>query len=525
MPHVQRRALVLVDAPREVVERAASRALPVTGGSGCRPLPGGAPIGAGLEIDVRDGPAPSSSEVHLRATTPLAVPYFRWFVHPLLHLALRRGLRHAGAAITAEVHGHPAPAPPRPSPVLPTVPFTPEQASVLATVGMIAALCGFGGALVGQNVDFVADSFGVSNDRLGVALAVTRLGVLVGLVATALADRRGRRRLVLVSVSGLCLANAVSAAAPGLAVFTGAQFLTRGFLNAAVIVAAIVAVEEAPEGARAFSLAMLSLAGGAGFALAVVLLPLGDLGEGLWRIPFLLSAASALLLPRLARRLPETGRYERLVARGAQRGRVGEVLDRWYGPRFVLLAAVAFLANVLAAPAAQFTNRFLADERGYSGLDITLLRSVTNGLPGVVGVIVAGRLAERLGRRPTAAVGLAAAALLNVAFFLGSGPVLWVASTLGIVAAACGGLALGALDAELFPTEVRGTSNALLLVFGVAGSAAGLLLAGWLSDPLGGLGPAIALLAVGPVLAAVAFVPRLPESAMRRLDDVSPPEA
>jgi MFS family permease len=80
------------------------------------------------------------------------------------------------------------------------------------------------------------------------------------------------------------------------------------------------------------------------------------------------------------------------------------------------------------------------------------------------------------------------------------------------------------MEAELFPTEVRGSSNALLLVCYVAGSAVGLLAAGQLSDPMGGLGYAIALCGIAPLLAAVFLLPRLPESQGRELDDVSPSE-
>jgi MFS family permease len=76
----------------------------------------------------------------------------------------------------------------------------------------------------------------------------------------------------------------------------------------------------------------------------------------------------------------------------------------------------------------------------------------------------------------------------------------------------------------MFPTEVRGTSNALLLVTGVTGSAIGLLLAGALSDPLGGLGYSLALCGIAPLLAGVLLLPRLPESRGRALDDVSPSE-
>ncbi len=80
------------------------------------------------------------------------------------------------------------------------------------------------------------------------------------------------------------------------------------------------------------------------------------------------------------------------------------------------------------------------------------------------------------------------------------------------------------MDAELFPTEVRGTANALLLVCSVAGSAVGLVLAGTLSDAIGDLGVAIAICGVAPLLAALLLLPRLPESRGRALDDVSPSE-
>ena len=84
------------------------------------------------------------------------------------------------------------------------------------------------------------------------------------------------------------------------------------------------------------------------------------------------------------------------------------------------------------------------------------------------------------------------------------------------------GLALGTLGADLFPTEARGTSSGFLLVSGVAGSAVGLVVATQLRDVVGGLGPAIALCGIASLLAAVFVVPRLPETAERHLDDVSP---
>ena len=142
----------------------------------------------------------------------------------------------------------------------------------------------------------------------------------------------------------------------------------------------------------------------------------------------------------------------------------------------------------------------------------------------MIGVLLAGRLTESRGRRPVAVIGLLVATAFQMLFFVASDDaVLWVAPTIAIVAAACAGLALGTLDAELFPTETRGTSNGFLLVAGVAGSAVGLVVATQLRDAMGGLGPAIAMLRdTDAHRGGPARAPTARDRVTRSLDDVSP---
>ena len=173
---------------------------------------------------------------------------------------------------------------------------------------------------------------------------------------------------------------------------------------------------------------------------------------------------SSDLVPSIRRTLPETSRFRRVAGDGRAPLRLREVFDPAYGRRFLLLAAIGFLTNVFSAPSAQLTNRYLADVRGFSASGIALFRGVTNGIPGLVGILLAGRLAETRGRRPVAIVSLLVGTLLSMAFFLSTGPLLWIASTLSIVAAASATLTIGTMDAEMFPTEVRGSSNGLMLV-------------------------------------------------------------
>lgn len=473
------------------------------------------------DLEVRErAEDPGTLDVEARAELPVA--YFRWFFRPALWLTLGRRARWAKHALTAAAAGATPPDPPRRGPLAPPARFSRPQVVLLSAAAWTTALATFGGALFGQNAAFIEDAYSASDQALGVSLAITRVGILMAILAAALADRRGRRRILLGALAGIAIANAVSAAAPSLTVFTAAQVVTRGLVNAAIPVAAIAAVEEAPDGARAFSVAMLSLAGGAGFAVTVLLLPLGDLGPEAWRISFVLSAVTLAFLPRLRRVLAETTRYRTLLLAPDERGSPREVAGGRFGPRIVVLAVFTFLTQVMAAPSSQLINVYLDDVHGFSGAGITLFRAVTQGLPALVGVLIGARLAESRGRKPLLSVGLALATLVTMAFYVTGGAALWVTSALGVLVVGSYGPAQGAFSTELFPTEVRGTSSAMLLVCGVSGSVVGLVAAGSLSDPLGNIGNAIALLGLAPLLAALLLVPRLPEAARVGLDVLSP---
>ena len=236
-----------------------------------------------------------------------------------------------------------------------------------------------------------------------------------------------------------------------------------------------------------------------------------------------------VIVPRsehpISRRLIETRRYAAIADRAdVTRGRLSEIFDRRYRGRFALLALAAFLTSVFNAPSSQLMNKYLEDVRDYSSTGVALFRAVTTALPGLLGILIGGRLADARGRRPVAAIGLAIATVTQMGFFLVGGLPIWFLAAASVLTAGAGGIALGTMDAELFATEVRSTSNAILTVVAVMGSGLGLLLAGALADPLGGLGRSIALMGIATLIAAVVVIPRLPESAPLALDVVSPTE-
>ena len=101
----------------------------------------------------------------------------------------------------------------------------------------------------------------------------------------------------------------------------------------------------------------------------------------------------------------------------------------------------------------------------------------------------------------------------------------WPMWGLSVAAAVIGAMvvpALGVYGPELFPTSLRGRANGTIAILGVTGSVTGLLVAGWLSEEWDGLGPALAVLSVGPLLMAVLVLVAYPETAHRELEELNP---
>jgi MFS family permease len=527
MPRVPRSSLVRLAASPDAVGAAAAAHLDARPADVPGRLEVAEPVDRqpAIALTLELTPAGEGTDLHITSTGEIELPFFGWFFRPLSRIAHRRARRHAVATIEAALADAPPPPPPKPVLGLPPVAFGPEQATFIATASAGTAIVSFAGALFGQLSAPISDSFGASDATIGNALAITRLGALFALFAIAIADRRGRRRSILIGVVGSAIACGLSAVAPNLVAFTTIQVLQRGLVGTTATVAFLAVIEEAPEGARAYAASMLALAGGFGFSFAVVALPLADIASWSWRLVFALGAATIVFVPVVARSLAETSRYTELAARvDVVRGRARDVFDL-HQRRFLLLAVVAFLTSAFSAPSSQLTNKYLTDVHHFSNTSVAIFRAVTTGVPGLIGVVLGGRLAEARGRRPVAAIALALATGTQMIFFLGGGLTLWVMSAVSIFMAGAGGIALGALDAELFPTEVRATSNAMIYVIAVLGSATGLVVAGSLSDALGGLGRSVALTGVGSLLVSLFVVPLLPEPATHSLDEISPTQA
>jgi MFS family permease len=399
-----------------------------------------------------------------------------------------------------------------------------RQSTVLALLTVLAMVSGYLGTLLTQTLTFAADEFDASDTAQGVTLAVVRVGVVLSLVLVALADRRGRRSMLLTSAFVGCVVAATGALAPGLVFLGTSQTVARGLSTALAVLIGIVAVEEMPAGSRAYAVSHLAMTGAQGAGLAVLSHPLADHGIAAWRILYVIPLLFLLAIRWVGRHLPETKRFlahDEDAPDAVEPDRATAQTHRW---RFLLLAMSGFLAAIFTAPAAQFLNEFLRSERDFSAFEITLFTIGTN-TPGGIGIIVGGRLADTKGRRIVGAVSLIGGVGLTVLMYLAMGAPMWILSVFGALIGAAAVPALGVYGPELFPTNLRGRANAGITLLAVAGSSLGLLIAGVLIDRLDSFGATMAILAAGPAILAFLVLAFYPETAHLELEEINPEDA
>src|SRR2546427_159321 len=157
-----------------------------------------------------------------------------------------------------------------------------------------------------------------------------------------------------------------------------------------------------------------------------------------------------------------------------------------------------------------------------SGLGAFLLGFIGLFPRGWRGLCLGGRLTDRVGGRPSAAVFLVGLALAEAAFFLGGPGGLWPSFTAMVFCQAGKTTVLRSWAPELFPTSLRGTASSQLTAGGVLGAMAGLAAAGALGAALADMGLGIALVASAGVVAAVLAYACLPETGGLELEVASP---
>jgi MFS family permease len=429
----------------------------------------------------------------------LNVPWFGWLFGPPVRGVLARRLSHRGWW-----------APPDRLDV--------TQVLVLGLLAAASMSAAFVNTVFTQTANFAADDFGVGDTGIGIGGAAVRAGIILALPAAVVADRLGRRRVIVVVAWLGPLLSVLGALAPGFVVLVATQTLARPMGIALAFLIGVVAAEEMPRNTRAYAISVLAMSSGIGAGVAVLSLRFADLGDSGWRLVYLMAALWCLVALDLTRRLPETRRF------AAARDEVEEThapvprLDR---ARLMLLGGVAFAGNLFIAPVSFFQNRYLTDVHDFSGGKIAIF-SIAIGTPAGLGLIVGGRIADTAGRKRLIAIVLPASTAAFVGAYSVGGAPLWVLTLCGGLLASAAYPALAVYRAELFPTRNRSRAAGLVTASALVGGIIGLVLTGGLLDASWSYGAVMGTLAIGQLVVTVLVVTAYPETAHRELEELNP---
>ncbi|MER5996601.1 MFS transporter [Streptomyces viridosporus] len=340
------------------------------------------------------------------------------------------------------------------------------------------------------------------------------IGVMIGaLIAGAVGDHIGRRRVMLGGIAWFSIAMGLSAFATDMTVFGVLRFLTGIGVGALVATAGALIAEFAPPHRRNTYNAIVYSGVPAGGVLAALLALLAPGGDG-WRLLFLFGATPlVLLLPFAVLRLPESPKW--LLARGdAVRARdvahrtgvplpdvVETTPDENEKKAKVGYAALAtrryawatLLLGLMSCSGLLLTyalNTWLPEIMGQSGFgkSYALLFLLTLNGGAIVGGLIASRSADRLGPRPVIATTfvLAAVSLGLLTFGLPLGVLLVLIATAGVGTIGTQVLIYGFVS-TYYDTVARAAGVAWCAGFGRLGGIGGPLVGGALMSS--GLSP------------------------------------
>ncbi|WP_086724059.1 aromatic acid/H+ symport family MFS transporter [Streptomyces sp. NRRL B-24085] len=261
-------------------------------------------------------------------------------------------------------------------------------------------------------------TFGLTPDQAGDLGSYATFGMLVGaLVAGTIADRVGRKKLMVACVTLFSLASGLCAISESVAVFGLGRTLAGVGLGGLLPTAISMVSDYAPRGRGAIVIGLLMTAHHAGGILSAYVAkwlidPVG------WRAAFWVCVLPLLFAPVLAKFLPESLSF--LVAKGrteearalAERydvevpaAKTGGAGDRWTnlanlfrGKEWIqtLLYWVASFGGLLLVYGVATWLPTLMRAEGYE-LGSALSFVVVFNLGGIVGMLVAGRAADRFG--------------------------------------------------------------------------------------------------------------------------------
>ena len=363
---------------------------------------------------------------------------------------------------------------------------------------------------------------GIAEDQLGYLGSIVRFGALPAFGVALVADRIGRRRVLLFTILAYTVLTGATAFSPNAVMFVVLQFFARTFAVAESLLAVVVITEEFDPEVRGWGIGAFAAIQSTGAGLAALLFALvGHLENG-WRGLYLVGLGPLLLLAYWRRTLPETARFEaHRKQRPATLLQPIVSLVSMYPGRLLAVTTVLFVVAIAESAANFFGPKYLQDVHGWTPRGVGLM-TFGAGMFAIVGNTFAGWLSDRIGRRRVTVGFLLGQVTFTIAYY--NLPALFVIpSWVGMIFALLGvNVVLAAYGSELFPTSYRSTAAGVRVIVATVGGSIGLMLESVLYGVYQSHWPAISTLVGGMLFAPVLVALVFPETRGRALEDIAP---
>ena len=373
---------------------------------------------------------------------------------------------------------------------------------VAATIAALnGVLFGFDTGVISGALLFIDKSFGLSNSTTEIIVSATLVGAIVGAAAGGrLADRLGRRRLMLGGACVFFVGSLLMAFAPSVPVLVAGRLVVGFAIGVASMVGPLYNSEIAPPKIRGSLVSLNQLAVTSGILLAYLVNYLFK-GPGGWRwmlgsgvVPAAALALGMFFMPESPRWLIEQGRRDEarsVLSRTRSEDRIEEeiegiektketeesgvssLLQSWIRPALIVGVGLAILQQVTGINTVIYYAPTIFKSTGF-GASASILATVGVGLVNVGATVCAVLLVDRVGRRPLLLVGLTGMALalggLSAVFFLPSLSGVVGLAAVGSLMLYVGFFAIGMgpvfwlLISEIYPLQVRGSAMGVVTV-------------------------------------------------------------
>jgi MFS transporter, AAHS family, 4-hydroxybenzoate transporter len=394
--------------------------------------------------------------------------------------------------------------------------MSPRQLRTIVLCAIVVVLDGFDTQCMGFLVPVISENLHIALPSFGPVLSAALVGLMVAAMASGpIADRWGRRWVVIVSVVVFALFALLTARANTLEELVLYRFLTGLGLGGAMPNAVALTSEYTPKRLQAIVIGAIftGMPAGAVVASQAAAFMIPRWG---WRSVFVLGGALPLALAiALVARLPESDEWIESRARGRAAARAAvPVKDLFTEGRAAgtLLLWIPFFMNLLIL---YFVLSWLPSLLRQSGLSIAAgVQAVAAfSVGGMIGTLTQGHVMRAIGTRAVL-IGEFALCILLIPSLASTASSLALMLAIIFVLGVCvqGAQAgLNALAAMFYPTAIRATGIGWALGVGRVGSIVGpsvgglLLSLQWTPDRIFMAGMAPAICAAAAIVAASAL--------------------